>query len=213
MKHFRRFMRGYIVFLMLTSMVLGSCARGQKEPVREENATALVAKRSAEIKLQSLGKQGDLIMVVAESFVTWEGDDGTLYYTVPAWVFVFRDPKEMTQTTSIEVRIQKREGLTINGKITDINFPKELSLISNPITGWKIDNDEAEDFARKEGGFPDRGTFMLKMRDVDGNFMPVWILPYRYEDSIIRGIRADNGEFVYLIREEEDKWTVSKPIY
>ena len=103
--------------------------------------------------------------------------------------------------------------MTINGKITDINFPKELSLISNPITGWKIDNDEAEDFARKEGGFPDRGTFMLKMRDVDGNFMPVWILPYRYEDSIIRGIRADNGEFVYLIREEEDKWTVSKPIY
>jgi hypothetical protein len=207
----RNSMLSWLALLALAGIVSGCGSSKENEPHREENLTALAARQGAQEYLRSLGSQGDLIMVIPGEVVTWKRSDGYLYYTVPAWDFNFRDPANLTKITSVEVRINRgQEGeLTTHSNVIDFNFSKELAIAFEPIVDWKIDSDQAENFARNEPWFPG-GIFMLKMRKVDRKSVPVWVLPYRYFDKVVRGIRADNGKFVYLT-EEEDTWTSIKP--
>lgn len=204
-----------VIVLAIEKASLGYCQPRDNGPFFEENLTAMVAMRSAEIKLKSLDRKANLILVISQSFASWIKKDSSVYYTIPAWIFVFRDPVDVAKTTCIEVRIQRddRERLTINSRITDINFPKALTTHLKPITGWRIDSDQAEDRARKEGAFPADGFYMLKMGDVEGIHTPIWIIPYSYNDQLIRGVRADNGVFVYPLGKEVDKWTQAKPTH
>jgi hypothetical protein len=97
-----------------------------------------------------------------------------------------------------------------------------------PIRNWIIDSDEAMEIAITESGYVGSagglysgggGALILNMRNADGQFVPMWITPIKHID-VIRGIRADNGKFVYLkstagpdsTGPDSTFWTSIKPV-
>lgn len=107
----------WFIIICFIFLIIISCI--DKGKFREGNMTAFTAKKLIERKYPSLSKKSSLIMVVAGFFVLWKERYRGLYYTVPSWIFVFRDLKKITKTISIEVKIQKSKdgNLMINSKI------------------------------------------------------------------------------------------------
>lgn len=99
-----------------------------------------------------------------------------------------------------------------------INFSSDF--ISLPeIKNFNVDIDEAISIAIKNGGFPTApgglfggGIILLSMRNIDGTFAPIWLLPLHNKDHLIWGVRADTGKIVYIKTdlERSDKWTTTK---
>lgn len=186
-----------------------------------ENISALTAKKSADSELTSLKITADLVDVQAAIFKGGRGG-----FNITAWDFLYRNNKNASQYIRIQVELQEQQGskkrYLIHTKAfhvpeSDVTFSKGRPPL--PTKSKLLDNNEAEKLALAGGGFPDHGLFHLHMGIVNEKYVPVWLLPYNYPDFSHRAIRADNGEFVYLIMGNMNdrswmmnpKWATSKP--
>ena len=108
--------------------------------------------------------------------------------------------------------------LDFSSKLVD--WSKDLAKTPT-IKSWKINSDDAMEIAIKHGGFLAAagglfggGIFLLNMRNIDGTFAPMWLLPLNSEGHLIWGIRADTGEVVYVKTEtgkDSAIWSTTKP--
>ena len=182
----------------------------RKEPDRSEHISALTAKEVAQKKMAELGKsQKPIILVAAESLITWRTESSGLEHTVPSWVFVFADESNSKGNISIEVRV-KSEGqgmLKMKSRVTDVHFPAELAKELVGITNWVLDIEASQNILKRAGAETKDGTFLLKMREVDGILAPVWTLPLNIPGALSSGVRADDGVIVYLKDGKNERWT------
>jgi hypothetical protein len=194
-------------------ILLGACilflVGCRRAPNPSEQLSALTAQEVAKRKLTDLGKPLKPIMVIAGSVDIWRTQGGELEHTVPSWVFVSSDESNPLGSISVEVRV-KSEGrgmLKIKSRISDINFPPESAKHLAIITNWVLDIKAAQTILKRAGARTREGTFVLQMRNVDGELAPVWTLPLNMPSALSSGVRADSGVIVYLEDDKIDKWT------
>lgn len=197
--------------------------------------TALQAKRMADKETKNHGISLDLFAIIANKVTTILGQQGKHSLITRSWCFIYRngviiideEGKSQVVDESEIGKLDKGEIEKLNGgeiAKEELVFSPEMFLAINslrrnlPLIEIKIDSDDAMIIAINNGGFVvasggpfSGGMFLLNVRQIDGDVVPMWLMPYNYKDFLIRGIRADNGEVVYVKDDKRDIWTSTKP--
>jgi hypothetical protein len=152
-------------------------------------------------------------------------DDRGRAVRILSWSLTYRLPKAENAYVTVKAEMPEPQAPDQRHEIrTEITRSDplfgELAKGRPPLPKKTIDSSHAERIARAAGALTGPGPgFSLHMAMVDGEFAPIWLLPYVYPDGSHRAIRADSGKFVYLVMGsasdrswlKDPKWTAKKP--